>query len=79
MGFKSSSSLGTPQDFLESVVEQDPRPRLKRKVLTTQEITQLKEGKNQNEISFPLATSKFSNSSYSCTQKWFAYVIQIVA
>lgn len=35
--------LGTPQDFLESVVEQDPRPRLKRKILTQQEISNLKE------------------------------------
>jgi calcium uptake protein 3, mitochondrial len=35
--------VGTPQDFLESVVEQDPRPRLKRKVLTQQEIQSLKE------------------------------------
>lgn len=35
--------VGTPQDFLESVVEQDPRPRLKRKTLTQQEIQQLKE------------------------------------
>ncbi|CRL01654.1 CLUMA_CG014877, isoform A [Clunio marinus] len=33
----------TPQDFIESVVEQEPRPRLKRKVLTAQEIQQLKE------------------------------------
>jgi calcium uptake protein 3, mitochondrial len=35
--------LGTPQDFLESVVEQEPRPRLKRRVLNAQEISQLKE------------------------------------
>lgn len=35
--------VGTPQDFLESVVEQDPRPRLKRKILTQQEINNLKE------------------------------------
>ncbi|KAG5668317.1 hypothetical protein PVAND_016261 [Polypedilum vanderplanki] len=32
----------TPQDFLESVVEQEPRPRLKRKTLTEQEIEQIK-------------------------------------
>lgn len=36
-------SSGTPQDFLESVVEQDPRPRLKRKILTQQEINNIKE------------------------------------
>ncbi|KAI5645849.1 EF-hand domain pair domain-containing protein [Phthorimaea operculella] len=33
----------TPQDFLESVVEQEPRPRLKRRVLTTKEIEYLRE------------------------------------
>ncbi|XP_047537770.1 calcium uptake protein 3, mitochondrial isoform X3 [Vanessa atalanta] len=33
----------TPQDFLESVVEQEPRPRLKRRVLTTKEIEQLRD------------------------------------
>ncbi|CAG9568329.1 unnamed protein product [Danaus chrysippus] len=33
----------TPQDFLESVVEQEPRPRLKRRVLTAKEIEQLKD------------------------------------
>ncbi|XP_050069402.1 calcium uptake protein 3, mitochondrial isoform X2 [Anopheles maculipalpis] len=33
----------TPQDFLESVVEQEPRPRLKRKSLTHGEIQQLKD------------------------------------
>ncbi|XP_058062886.1 calcium uptake protein 3, mitochondrial isoform X3 [Anopheles bellator] len=33
----------TPQDFLESVVEQEPRPRLKRKSLTQAEIQQLKD------------------------------------
>uniref|UniRef100_A0A8W7PK64 EF-hand domain-containing protein n=1 Tax=Anopheles coluzzii TaxID=1518534 RepID=A0A8W7PK64_ANOCL len=33
----------TPQDFLESVVEQEPRPRLKRKSLTHAEIQQLKD------------------------------------
>ncbi|XP_070508336.1 calcium uptake protein 3, mitochondrial isoform X4 [Chironomus tepperi] len=32
----------TPQDFLESVVEQEPRPRLKRKRLSENEIDQLK-------------------------------------
>ena len=32
----------TPQDFLESVVEQEPRPRLKRKQLTEQDVDQLK-------------------------------------
>lgn len=32
----------TPQDFLESVVEQEPRPRLKRKQLTENEIDSLK-------------------------------------
>ncbi|XP_037867818.1 calcium uptake protein 3, mitochondrial isoform X1 [Bombyx mori] len=44
----------TPQDFLESVVEQEPRPRLKRRVLTTKEIEnlqdqtpQLKKGSSQ--------------------------------
>ncbi|XP_021183266.2 calcium uptake protein 3, mitochondrial isoform X3 [Helicoverpa armigera] len=33
----------TPQDFLESVVEQEPRPRLKRRVLTTKEIEYLRD------------------------------------
>ncbi|XP_035453067.1 calcium uptake protein 3, mitochondrial isoform X4 [Spodoptera frugiperda] len=33
----------TPQDFLESVVEQEPRPRLKRRVLTTKEIEHLRD------------------------------------
>ncbi|XP_072933190.1 calcium uptake protein 3, mitochondrial isoform X4 [Epargyreus clarus] len=33
----------TPQDFLESVVEQEPRPRLKRRVLTIKEIEQLRD------------------------------------
>uniref|UniRef100_A0A182J4P5 EF-hand domain-containing protein n=1 Tax=Anopheles atroparvus TaxID=41427 RepID=A0A182J4P5_ANOAO len=33
----------TPQDFLESVVEQEPRPRLKRKSLTHAEVQQLKD------------------------------------
>uniref|UniRef100_A0A336KLA1 CSON013063 protein n=1 Tax=Culicoides sonorensis TaxID=179676 RepID=A0A336KLA1_CULSO len=33
----------TPQDFLESVVEQEPRPRLKRKQLTAAEIQHLKD------------------------------------
>ncbi|XP_063369719.1 calcium uptake protein 3, mitochondrial [Cydia amplana] len=33
----------TPQDFLESVVEQEPRPRLKRRELTTKEIEQLRD------------------------------------
>ncbi|CAG4993002.1 unnamed protein product [Colias eurytheme] len=33
----------TPQDFLESVVEQEPRPRLKRRVLTSKEIEQLRD------------------------------------
>ncbi|XP_053692885.1 calcium uptake protein 3, mitochondrial isoform X3 [Sabethes cyaneus] len=33
----------TPQDFLESVVEQEPRPRLKRKSLTPEEIQKLKD------------------------------------
>uniref|UniRef100_A0A336MDE9 CSON010210 protein n=1 Tax=Culicoides sonorensis TaxID=179676 RepID=A0A336MDE9_CULSO len=33
----------TPQDFLESVVEQEPRPRLKRKTLTAAEIQHLKD------------------------------------
>ncbi|CAO1333533.1 unnamed protein product [Diamesa hyperborea] len=33
----------TPQDFLESVIEQEPRPRLKRRNLVPQEIQQLKE------------------------------------
>ncbi|XP_053615939.1 calcium uptake protein 3, mitochondrial isoform X3 [Plodia interpunctella] len=33
----------TPQDFLESVVEQEPRPRLKRRVLTTKEIEVLRD------------------------------------
>ncbi|XP_026332164.1 calcium uptake protein 3, mitochondrial isoform X1 [Hyposmocoma kahamanoa] len=33
----------TPQDFLESVVEQEPRPRLKRRILTTKEIEQLRD------------------------------------
>ncbi|XP_068619503.1 calcium uptake protein 3, mitochondrial isoform X2 [Battus philenor] len=33
----------TPQDFLESVVEQEPRPRLKRRVLTAKEIEQLRD------------------------------------
>ncbi|XP_065078192.1 calcium uptake protein 3, mitochondrial [Ochlerotatus camptorhynchus] len=33
----------TPQDFLESVVEQEPRPRLKRKSLTPEEVQKLKD------------------------------------
>ncbi|XP_052744426.1 calcium uptake protein 3, mitochondrial isoform X3 [Bicyclus anynana] len=33
----------TPQDFLESVVEQEPRPRLKRRILTAKEIDQLRD------------------------------------
>ncbi|GBP80617.1 Calcium uptake protein 3, mitochondrial [Eumeta japonica] len=33
----------TPQDFLESVVEQEPRPRLKRRILTVKEIEQLRD------------------------------------
>ncbi|CAK1545434.1 unnamed protein product [Leptosia nina] len=33
----------TPQDFLESVVEQEPRPRLKRRVLNVKEIEQLRD------------------------------------
>ncbi|KAJ8709347.1 hypothetical protein PYW07_009173 [Mythimna separata] len=33
----------TPQDFLESVVEQEPRPRLKRRLLTTKEIEYLRD------------------------------------
>uniref|UniRef100_U5ER98 Putative mitochondrial aspartate/glutamate carrier protein n=1 Tax=Corethrella appendiculata TaxID=1370023 RepID=U5ER98_9DIPT len=33
----------TPQDFLESVVEQESRPRLKRRSLTQNEVNQLKE------------------------------------
>ncbi|KAL0275891.1 UNVERIFIED_CONTAM: hypothetical protein PYX00_003612 [Menopon gallinae] len=33
----------TPQDFLESVVEQEPRPRLKRRFLTEKEIEQIKD------------------------------------
>ncbi|KAJ6637023.1 Calcium uptake protein 3, mitochondrial, partial [Pseudolycoriella hygida] len=33
----------TPQDFLESVVEQEPRPRLKRKTLTENDIQQIKD------------------------------------
>ncbi|KAB0801321.1 hypothetical protein PPYR_05675 [Photinus pyralis] len=32
----------TPQDFLESVVEADPRPRLKRKMLTTSDMEYMK-------------------------------------
>ncbi|XP_058452224.1 calcium uptake protein 3, mitochondrial isoform X4 [Malaya genurostris] len=37
----------TPQDFLESVVEQEPRPRLKRKALTPDEVQKLKDGTPQ--------------------------------
>uniref|UniRef100_T1PD21 EF hand protein n=1 Tax=Musca domestica TaxID=7370 RepID=T1PD21_MUSDO len=33
----------TPQDFLDSVVEQEPRPRLKRKVLSEQEVAKIKD------------------------------------
>ncbi|XP_038116289.1 calcium uptake protein 3, mitochondrial isoform X4 [Culex quinquefasciatus] len=33
----------TPQDFLESVVEQEPRPRLKRKTLSPEEVQKLKD------------------------------------
>nr|XP_029736400.1 calcium uptake protein 3, mitochondrial-like isoform X3 [Aedes albopictus] len=33
----------TPQDFLESVVEQEPRPRLKRKSLSQEEVQKLKD------------------------------------
>ncbi|XP_018571317.1 calcium uptake protein 3, mitochondrial isoform X2 [Anoplophora glabripennis] len=33
----------TPQDFLESVVEAEPRPRLKRKVLTLKELEKIKD------------------------------------
>ncbi|XP_058822695.1 calcium uptake protein 3, mitochondrial isoform X3 [Topomyia yanbarensis] len=37
----------TPQDFLESVVEQEPRPRLKRKTLTPEEVQKLKDATPQ--------------------------------
>ncbi|XP_045516381.1 calcium uptake protein 3, mitochondrial isoform X4 [Pieris brassicae] len=37
----------TPQDFLESVVEQEPRPRLKRRVLSAKEIEQLRDSTPQ--------------------------------
>ncbi|CAG9816427.1 unnamed protein product [Phaedon cochleariae] len=33
----------TPQDFLESVVEAEPRPRMKRKLLTMKELEKIKE------------------------------------
>ncbi|KAH8310870.1 hypothetical protein KR044_003323 [Drosophila immigrans] len=33
----------TPQDFLDSVVEQEPRPRLKRRVLTTEDVEKYKD------------------------------------
>ncbi|EFA10933.2 calcium uptake protein 3, mitochondrial isoform X2 [Tribolium castaneum] len=33
----------TPQDFLESVVEAEPRPRLKRKILTAKELEKIKD------------------------------------
>ncbi|XP_017965512.1 calcium uptake protein 3, mitochondrial isoform X7 [Drosophila navojoa] len=33
----------TPQDFLESVVEQEPRPRLKRRVLSAEEVEKYKD------------------------------------
>ncbi|KRF78975.1 calcium uptake protein 3, mitochondrial isoform X7 [Drosophila virilis] len=33
----------TPQDFLESVVEQEPRPRLKRRVLSSEEVEKYKD------------------------------------
>lgn len=33
----------TPQDFLESVVEAEPRPRLKRRILTQKELDKIKE------------------------------------
>ncbi|XP_030078663.1 calcium uptake protein 3, mitochondrial isoform X5 [Drosophila hydei] len=33
----------TPQDFLESVVEQEPRPRLKRRALSTDEVEKYKD------------------------------------
>nr|CAD7196677.1 unnamed protein product [Timema douglasi] len=33
----------TPQDFLESVVEQEPRPRLKRRVLTSKELEMIRD------------------------------------
>ncbi|KAG5881910.1 hypothetical protein JTB14_007107 [Gonioctena quinquepunctata] len=33
----------TPQDFLESVVEAEPRPRMKRKILTQKELEKIKE------------------------------------
>ncbi|KAM7360858.1 mitochondrial calcium uptake 3 isoform 8-T8 [Cochliomyia hominivorax] len=33
----------TPQDFLDSVVEQEPRPRLKRRILTDQEVAKIKD------------------------------------
>ncbi|XP_064552978.1 calcium uptake protein 3, mitochondrial isoform X3 [Drosophila montana] len=33
----------TPQDFLESVVEQEPRPRLKRRVLSCEEVEKYKD------------------------------------
>ncbi|XP_075146919.1 mitochondrial calcium uptake 3 isoform X4 [Haematobia irritans] len=33
----------TPQDFLDSVVEQEPRPRLKRRILTEQEVLKIKD------------------------------------
>ncbi|XP_050519085.1 calcium uptake protein 3, mitochondrial isoform X1 [Diabrotica virgifera virgifera] len=34
----------TPQDFLESVVEAEPRPRLKRKVLNQKELEKIRDG-----------------------------------
>ncbi|KAJ9579064.1 hypothetical protein L9F63_024830, partial [Diploptera punctata] len=33
----------TPQDFLESVVEQEPRPRLKRRQLNNKDLEMIKE------------------------------------
>lgn len=33
----------TPQDFLESVVEQEPRPRLKRRILTAKEMEHIRD------------------------------------
>ncbi|XP_060650428.1 calcium uptake protein 3, mitochondrial isoform X1 [Drosophila nasuta] len=33
----------TPQDFLESVVEQEPRPRLKRRILSNEEVEKYKD------------------------------------
>ncbi|EEB17860.1 conserved hypothetical protein [Pediculus humanus corporis] len=58
----------TPQDFLESVVEQEPRPRLKRRYLTDKEIEKIKDDtpplKNGNSEMFRKLRDKEPQSGF---------------